>query len=604
MARMRTGWGIPLALVLALGVLASGAHAQGNSQPPSDQTTPPPGVDPKLWEVLTIDRANNKAMATAKGKDAPIVAFTGNLGSGPANDPGKVAADFVKKYGTLLGFPANADLKALCEPLGAPKTTAQGTMLQFAPAEKRVPFLKATTSFTVDPTGKLTAVVGRYTSVAGARTGSLDAKAAIARAMEEIHKEDPTAEMTGDGQFAESLVEVSPGSIQENYLVSLTVGRPPLEIDVTLGPGGELVRKGVGSKADDPDAKVFATYPPSTDGATVQPLKDITNPVKHDAKWGLLGGLAGAGVGAIVGALSDYKISGDYFESDSSYSPAASDFHGHFRCDPFAGSTAQPNLANPQFLECNVYYHLTVAREKLIGWGAHEVEDMTLVFDVWRPLKYDRDRGFKSHAELQNNACYNPSDDRLEFCARNPSKGDRSPAMDMGVIYHEFGHKVHEALAPRYEFGGSSSDQLEANAVSEGVGDTWAAAILNDPIKSLWWYGEIRRRADQTLTVDQVTPCNDDASVPEKEIHMAGQVISGMFWDMKNKFGTDDAMKIFVGGLRYANKPHTFHNVGLGMLVSSLLTPGMAGHFMDVVNVMVARGLAGSTRTAANPTGD
>jgi hypothetical protein len=590
----------PTLVVLALLVAAGGVRAQGPAQPATPATTgttAPAGMDPKLWELLNLDSGANKALPESAAPGSPIVGVYGHLGSGPASEPERIAREFVTRFGTVLGFPPGADLAQLMALVRPAKRVATGTTLTYAPAVRGVPYVRAKVIFSVNAAGRLVAVSGRYRPVGSPTMGSLSGRDAVRRAIELAQRAHGVTELTGDGALREYLEDVEGGGIQHFYKVEVVMGRPASQRSLTLGPSGDLISDEIASESD-ADASVFPNYPQLV--AEVKPLPGVLNPAEVGAAVGTVFGLGGTLVGGVVGALMDYKVHGWFFWSDSSHGESASDFHGHFRYDPFQGDSAKPMKANPMFLECNVYHHLSVARKKLLGWGCEEADDDHFFdFDVWRPKYKSRWDELTKKDALEDNAQFAESDSRLEFAASNPGKEERSPAMDAGVIYHEYGHQIHSEISSDRRTGGDAAGRLEARAISEGFGDAIAAAITNDPVKSLWWYGTIKRRADTALKVSDVTPCHSGAPVNNTEIHMAGQVFSGAFWDLKGKLRADDAMKILIAGLRKARTPHTFAHVGQGMLDGEAELFGGAKS-ADVVAVLAGRGMTAAPITASS----
>lgn len=98
-----------------------------------------------------------------------------------------------------------------------------------------------------------------------------------------------------------------------------------------------------------------------------------------------------------------------------------------------------------------------------------------------------------------------------------------------GIMYHEYGHGIHENSPAR------GSDALMDGQVSEGIADYIAATLTNNPnMRGIFACDDNFRSC-----VNEFTYCNDDDKCdfsPDSEVHDAGQVICGVWWELRESF--------------------------------------------------------------------
>jgi Zn-dependent metalloprotease len=107
------------------------------------------------------------------------------------------------------------------------------------------------------------------------------------------------------------------------------------------------------------------------------------------------------------------------------------------------------NRSEKGFEQVMGYYHITRAQEYIHSLGFTDVNN--------EAQKY-RTTGLKV-----DNSFYDPANDKITF-----GTGGVDDAEDAEVIWHEYGHAIHDAQVPGF---GSSE---EAGAIGEGFGDYWA----------------------------------------------------------------------------------------------------------------------------------
>ena len=98
-----------------------------------------------------------------------------------------------------------------------------------------------------------------------------------------------------------------------------------------------------------------------------------------------------------------------------------------------------------------------------------------------------------------------------------------------GIMYHEYGHGIHEHSPAR------GSDAMMDGQVSEGIADYIAATITNNPnMRGIFACDDNFRSCANELTY-----CNDDNKCdfsPDSEVHDAGQVICAVWWELRESF--------------------------------------------------------------------
>lgn len=122
------------------------------------------------------------------------------------------------------------------------------------------------------------------------------------------------------------------------------------------------------------------------------------------------------------------------------------------------------------------------------------------------------------------NASYNEADDVMTFYAADSECNNSAHLAD--IIYHEYTHGINEHLYQMVSGGG-----MVNGALNEGTADVFAAFVENDPL-----LGQGLRKAhnDPSRNADNDLSWPDDYS---GSIHSDGQIISGAFWDLRERVG-------------------------------------------------------------------
>lgn len=476
-------------------------------------------------------------------KDLPVAAW-GDLFESKGS-PEATAKAFVEHFGPMLGFPAGA-MPAEMVVLDSEKVGA-GHTLSMVPSKGGVPFVAAGVTFHFDGSGKLVGVSGRFRSAAAAQMGGLDAAAAVKAALAQARQTVPEAYLSTDGTIHEYLQE-DKGTIRHVYDVAIGVGSDREPRRTLLGPGGEVLEDGDGAQYSDAVGKVFPKYPSLEVG-------DGNLPGITVARW-----------------FDGYKLWGEHVYADAGQAVSEDDRFDYqpFRAPKKEGDDPQSNPSGA-FLEVHVYHHLMKAHDRAKEWGVAGIDDRDpMPFEVLMKKKYDRRK--ESWDGTVNNAYFDKW--AFRFAQWNPAFNDRKPAMDASVVYHEYGHFVHQLLNDKWR-AASGNSKLEAEAISEGFGDYFSCAVSGGETVQQVWAGaigeKVRRVDDTAMTYCTIAdkmhngrPADNPGLI---EVHDAGKLFSGICTELRKKMQMSESefMPRVLMSLRVST-PASFRKFGYAML--------------------------------------
>ena len=151
-----------------------------------------------------------------------------------------------------------------------------------------------------------------------------------------------------------------------------------------------------------------------------------------------------------------------------------------------------------------------------------------------------------------------------------------STALDAGVIYHEYGHRVNRHLVSVYW-----PYECHTGNINEGLADYWGCTIMNDPCHSRYRY------TDPSDPTGECTGrrCDTDARYPEHyscEPHSGAEILSGAFWELRGVYGADYVDMLAVDALRL--QPMSFSELVENVLIADSDTgvPSEAEHIDDI----------------------
>lgn len=536
----------------------------------AEPAAPPVADEAALLAQLTARDPQMQPLRSGDRPNSPIIGLFGDLSDPQGGSKAATALAFITTYGTLLGFPAGAmPAEMQVQPAGKRE---KGDTLTYVPVNSGVKYPGGAVQFGYTPEGKLVSVTGRFKSAASAAMGGLSAEDAARKALSEMHKQYPGSWLSGNGTLHESLEDTDDGkSVRRVWRVRATMGDKRRPVLVSLGPGGEVLDQGSSAEEADAVGKVYTSYPdiPVGDGA----LPKMSFSAVHFG-WGMYG---------------------QHFEADSSIGlEARVDDDGRADYDPVwftipaAGATPGRTWWNPRFLEVNVYHHLMTAHDKASEWGAAEVDDTKIKFDVYYPPTQagTDSSGNPDFGASINNGFFNGVD-RINFARDNPRWDNRTTAADLSIIYHEYGHYVCRSLNASYDQGGMLAERCESRALGEGWADAFACSITGKPHVMWTWKG-----GDQTeptgvrdatrpppgLDYCSMFPCSYGTGCvpagPKGNCHQGGRLFSILCWSMKDQvFGGDASwlMRRLIWAMRDTSGPATLQKFCSSMLSDEIL---------------------------------
>ena len=131
------------------------------------------------------------------------------------------------------------------------------------------------------------------------------------------------------------------------------------------------------------------------------------------------------------------------------------------------------------------------------------------------------------------NASYDADAVKLNFYQAGGQCSNTGEIAD--VIYHEFGHRV---AAVRY-MGGANARQVNMT-LAEGFADLCSAFMRDDPRIGIGFFS-----GDKTQILRSCNNTQFFTGTVNGDPHIAGEIISGAFWDLRKLIGHDTAERLF-----------------------------------------------------------
>ncbi|MFN0149270.1 MAG: FlgD immunoglobulin-like domain containing protein [bacterium] len=209
--------------------------------------------------------------------------------------------------------------------------------------------------------------------------------------------------------------------------------------------------------------------------------------------------------------------------------------------DLSAPSIEPPALAESLFLftrsqdafeAVNGYYHVDRSQRYLQSLGFDNVAAFPVKLDV---------HGIGN----EDNSLYTPSEKAIRF-----GDGCVDDAEDADVIYHEYGHAIHDNQVPGWGFGGQRS-LVPARSIGEGWGDYWSSSMSSqisggfDDAQVFDWDRNpgapcwAARRVDTNRTMDDFVSSGN-------AIYTNGMIWSGALWDIRAVTGGAVADRLVI----------------------------------------------------------
>lgn len=121
--------------------------------------------------------------------------------------------------------------------------------------------------------------------------------------------------------------------------------------------------------------------------------------------------------------------------------------------------------------------------------------------------------------------------------------------LDADIITHEYGHAVLDHIQPElYEV----IEHNYSGAIHESVGDTMASYFDGNGIIGEWGLTGKFGSGDYSRNMDNNRKYPDDVYEPSysaSEVHYTGEILNGVYWDIKDAVGTDTAFQVFFSAI-------------------------------------------------------
>ncbi len=149
--------------------------------------------------------------------------------------------------------------------------------------------------------------------------------------------------------------------------------------------------------------------------------------------------------------------------------------------------------------------------------------------------------------------------DSINFFAEGTGPGGKvcaNTGLISDVVYHEWGHALDDNLGPNNRSKGESG--ITDSAYSEGIGDILSTYLTRAPNLGTGLFLNDKKELRNLQNTKKHPPAN----AAEAEIHEAGTIVGGAFWDMftslsalyGNDQGADLATKLFIRHLQISER--------------------------------------------------
>jgi len=121
--------------------------------------------------------------------------------------------------------------------------------------------------------------------------------------------------------------------------------------------------------------------------------------------------------------------------------------------------------------------------------------------------------------------------------------------LDADVITHEYGHAVLDHIQPElYEV----IEHNYSGAIHESVGDTMASYFGTNGVIGEWGLTARFGSGDYSRNMDNNRKYPDDVYLPSygvSEVHYTGEILNGVYWNIKDAVGSDTAFQVFFSAI-------------------------------------------------------
>lgn len=543
----RIFWGIVIAVLVSVGVGEAGSSDEvrgkrhGVLSTPQPQGTPDPDLLP-LWAAL-VGKATGPVSVTWSHLWGTPKAVYGIL-SHPMDASEASARQFLSSQAALLKL--EASLSGLV--LASERATPMGRVYGFTQRVGGVPVYGGELKVHFDRTGRVvgltnTAVPTEKLPVA---IPSLNAEQVIQVARGHIPPglidEDEVVE--GSGPSAKLVVYGETGTPTLAWEVVIHTNGPTWQTFVhartgqALAPARDLNRYATGQVFP-----VNAVVSTRDNGLTDQ--KDSASAVPQSAYRSVsLQGLDGSGF-----------LDGTYASGGASKRRAFS-----------ANQTFVFDRSTGGFSETMAYYYLDYAQRYIQSLGFTTINNRQQVFSIDRSNK--------------DNSFYRSSTKNITF-----GTGGVDDAEDADVIWHEYGHSIHDNQVPGF------GTNLESSSIGEGFGDYWAGTLgaqlsggFQDACLAEW---------DATSYSTTAPPClrrlDGTKHYPESvvgEVHEDGEIWSAALWQIRAAIGATKADTLILQH-HFLLTPDTSFNQAADALLTAAAALGYSSAEVSAIRTIL-----------------
>ncbi|GEM_PF-2558809 len=200
--------------------------------------------------------------------------------------------------------------------------------------------------------------------------------------------------------------------------------------------------------------------------------------------------------------------------------------------------------ADNRLEEVMAYYHLNNVHDTLKSeYGFSSLDDQMPVF----VNAQDPDYPWMGY----DNAFYSRDDNFSSTGYILFGCGDEfnNLGLDADVITHEYGHAILDHIQPElYE----AIEQNYCGAIHESVGDVIASYFGGNEIIGEWGLTSKYGSGDYTRDMNNDRTYPGDVYEPSygvSEVHYTGEILNGVYWDIKDAVGTDTAFQVFFSAI-------------------------------------------------------
>ncbi|MBM4065333.1 MAG: hypothetical protein FJ266_06785 [Planctomycetes bacterium] len=201
-------------------------------------------------------------------------------------------------------------------------------------------------------------------------------------------------------------------------------------------------------------------------------------------------------------------------------------------------------ISDNRLEEVMVYYHLNRMHDTLKStFGFSSLDNqMPMVVNAQDP---------DSPSRGYDNAFYSRDDNFSSTGYLLFGCGDElnNLGLDADVITHEYGHAVLDHIQPElYEV----IEHNYSGAIHESVGDTMASYFGTNGVIGEWGLTARFGSGDYSRNMDNNRKYPDDVYLPSygvSEVHYTGEILNGVYWNIKDAVGSDTAFQVFFSAI-------------------------------------------------------